>query len=50
MAYNCTFVTLEQFNRDKKSKILIPVACDAFGIEYMNTFEMLRRLNAKLGE
>ncbi|WP_169445865.1 DUF4411 family protein [Paenibacillus ginsengihumi] len=29
---------------------MIPNACRAIGVDYMNTFEMLRKLNASLGE
>jgi hypothetical protein len=48
--YNCIVVTHEQFNRDARKRILIPNVCRAFGIEYMNTFEMLRKLKVSLGE
>ena len=37
-------------NREKRNKIPIPNACRAFGIQYVNTFEMLRKLNATLGD
>jgi hypothetical protein len=49
-AKDCIVVTHEQFSRDARKRILIPNACRAFGVDYMNIFEMLRRLNAKLGE
>ncbi|OQM46676.1 twitching motility protein PilT [Anoxybacillus sp. UARK-01] len=49
-AYNYVVVTQEQYNRDAKRRILIPNACRAMGVKYMNTFEMLRKLNASLGE
>lgn len=49
-ANNCIVVTFEQFNREKRNRILIPNACRAFGVDYMNTFEMFRKLNASLGE
>lgn len=48
--YNCIVVTQEQYSRDARKRILIPNACKAFGVDYMNTFEMLRKLNASLGE
>ncbi|MDP2173920.1 MAG: DUF4411 family protein, partial [Candidatus Cloacimonadaceae bacterium] len=38
-------------NENKKNRtsiIPIPAVCRQFGVEYMNTFEMLRRLNIKL--
>jgi len=49
-AYNCVVVTQEQYSRDARRRILIPNACRAMGVDYMNTFEMLRKLNASLGE
>lgn len=49
-AYNYIVVTFEQYSRDKRNKIYIPNACRAFGIQYMNTFEMLRELNVNLGQ
>jgi len=49
-AFNFIVVTQEQYVRDVKRKIPIPNACRAMGVYYMNTFEMLRKLNASLGE
>lgn len=49
-AYNCIVVTLEEYSKDKRNRILIPNVCKAFGIPYVNTFEMLRQLNASLGD
>ncbi len=49
-AYNCIVVSHEEYSKDARRRILIPNVCRAFGIEYMNTFEMLRKLNAKLGD
>lgn len=47
-AYNCIVVTQEQYSRDARRKILIPNACKAVGVQYMNTFEMLRKLDVIL--
>ena len=41
-------VTMESL-RKMKSKIKIPTVCKAFGISYMNTYEMNDRLNFKAG-
>ena len=49
-ANDCIVVTHEQYSRDARKRILIPNACRAFGVDCMNTFEMLRKLNANLGE
>ena len=46
-AYNYIVVTHEQPNHSPK-KIKIPNACKAMGVRYMNTFEMLRKLNVKV--
>lgn len=40
-------VTHEVYNHEVKKKIPIPNICDDFGIDYIDTFEMLRRLNFK---
>lgn len=46
-ANNAILVTNE--NKLKRtSKIPIPAICVHFGVEYINTFEMLRRLNVRL--
>lgn len=47
-AKNCTVVTHEQFKPEVKKRILIPNVCKAFNITYIDTFDMLRRLNTKL--
>ena len=46
-AYNYVVVTHEQPKNSPK-KIYIPNACKAMGVQYMNTFEMFRKLNVKL--
>lgn len=40
-----TVVTHEGYNPQKRNRILIPVACEAFNIPYTDTFNMLRDLN-----
>ena len=47
--YNCILVTHELYDANIKRKIPIPNVCRNFNIPYMNTFEMLRSLNATLG-
>lgn len=47
-AKGATVVTHEAFNRETKKRILIPVVCNQFGIPYVNTFEMLRRLEVRI--
>ena len=48
LATKCIVVTEEVYSRDTKKKIPIPNVCKEFDITYMNTFEMMRRLNIKL--
>jgi hypothetical protein len=43
-AFGCTVVTLEIANPNIQRKVPIPNLCDAFGVEYINTFDMLRAL------
>ena len=43
-----TVVTDEKFNADTKKRIPIPNACEAFGIRYINTFDMLHELKIRL--
>jgi len=40
-------VTHEVLNPDIKIKVPIPNVCDAFGVSYVNTFEMLRQLGVR---
>lgn len=49
MAKGCVVVTNEKFDPNIKRKIKIPNVCKAFGIKYINTFEMLRILGIKIG-
>ncbi len=44
-AEGCVVVTQEVPNPNIKKKVPIPNVCDAFGVPYMNTFDMLRALN-----
>ena len=43
-ALGCTVVTLEIANPNVQRKVPIPNVCDAFGVDYTNTFDMLRAL------
>lgn len=47
-AKNCIVVTQEQFSPDVRRRVLIPNACNGVGVEYLDTFEMLRRLGVRL--
>ena len=46
-ANNCTVVTEEKFRDNIKKRVPIPNVCDAFGVPYMDTFEMLRTLGCQ---
>lgn len=46
-AKGCIVVTLEKFDPDIKRKVKIPNVCQAFGMQFVNTFEMLRRLGVQ---
>jgi hypothetical protein len=43
-ASGCTVVTLEIANPNIQRKVPIPNLCDAFGVAYTSTFDMLRAL------
>ena len=47
-AKGCIVVTLETINLDIKRKVPIPNVCQAFGVQFVDTFEMLRRLGVQL--
>lgn len=47
MTTGAVVVTHESFNLDVKRKFLIPNVCKQFGITWMNTFELLEKLDAK---
>ena len=42
-------VTHEEFAADAKKKVPMPNVCVEFGVDYVNTFEMLRDLRVKFG-
>ncbi|MBI5608735.1 MAG: DUF4411 family protein [Deltaproteobacteria bacterium] len=44
-----TIVTLERNDPTTRKKVLIPVVAAEFGVATVNTFELLRRLGARLG-
>lgn len=46
-AKECIVVTLETINPDIKRKVPIPNVCQAFGVQFIDTFEMLRRLGVQ---
>lgn len=46
-AKGCVVVTQEVLNPVVKRKVPIPNVCQAFGVPYVDTFEMLRRLGVK---
>ena len=46
-AKDCIVVTLEVIKPDIRWKVPIPNVCQAFGLQFVNTFEMLRRLGVK---
>ncbi|MEI7787592.1 MAG: DUF4411 family protein [Chlorobiaceae bacterium] len=41
LVHHCMIVTLE-VNSETKRKIPIPIICEAFGVRWLNTFDMLR--------
>ena len=49
LAKGCIVVTHEQFSPDAKARIKISNACKAFGVEYVDTFQMMRALGVRLG-
>ncbi|MGR6735225.1 DUF4411 family protein [Pseudomonas chlororaphis subsp. piscium] len=42
-----TVVTHEVLNLEVKRKFIIPNVCEMFGVPYMNTFELLNKLEAR---
>lgn len=53
MTTGCTVVTHERHHADVVKKFLIPNVCDVFGVSWMNTFDLLYKLEARfvlLGE
>jgi len=49
-ANDCIVATHEVYSRNAKNVIPIPNICKQFGVQFKNTFEMLRDLRASLGE
>lgn len=49
LAKGCVVVTHEQFDPNIRRKVKIPNACQAFGVSYVDTFQMMRELGVKLG-
>lgn len=47
MATGSTVVTHEAHNLGAKKKFLIPNICEEFGVSWMNTFDMLYKLEAR---
>ena len=46
-AKKCMVVTQEMPNPETKARIPIPNVCQQFGVSFVNTFEMLRRLGVR---
>lgn len=46
-AMGATVVTHEKSNPDIRRRVPIPNVCDALGVAYIDTFEMLRRLSTR---
>lgn len=44
-----TIVTQERYDANCKKRILIPNVCEVFDIEWIDTIELLRRLNVTFG-
>ena len=49
LAKGCVVVMHEQFSPNARARILIPNACQAFNVEYVDTFQMMRALEVRLG-
>ncbi len=47
MTSNAIVVTHESFNMDCRKKFLIPNICRHFGVQWINTFELLHKLGAQ---
>ena len=46
-AKGCLVTTMEVSNPNIKNRIKIPEICNAFSAKYVNTYDMMRRLNIK---
>jgi hypothetical protein len=47
-AHQVAIVTLESANPATKKKIPLPIVCEAFGVPWINTFDMLRESQIRL--
>lgn len=47
-AHGHTVLTHEQPSPGAKKRVLIPNVCDAFGVSYADTFQMMRALHARI--
>jgi hypothetical protein len=47
-ATNCTVVTNEKYDSKIRRAIKIPNVCNAFGVTYLDTFQVLRALGVRL--
>ncbi|MOA16474.1 hypothetical protein D3C78_1366900 [compost metagenome] len=47
MTTGATVVTHEVLNRDAKRKFIIPNICQELNVPFLNTFELLHRLEAR---
>jgi hypothetical protein len=45
--YDLILVTHETHEPARRNRVKIPNACEQFGVEWMDTFEMLRQLEVK---
>ena len=48
LSRECVVVTHETLDNNIRTRVKIPNICQQFSIEYINLFEMLRRLNIKV--
>ncbi|MBN1235997.1 MAG: DUF4411 family protein [Methanotrichaceae archaeon] len=49
LAKGCIVVTLEQFDANIRRRVKVPNACQAFGVKYVDTFQMMRELGVRVG-
>lgn len=47
-AHQLTVLTHEHYSPDARKRILIPNVCKAFGVGYVDTFEMMHQLEARI--
>ena len=46
-ARGCTVTTMEQPHPLSQNRVMIPDICNAFSVSYVNTYDMMRRLDIK---